>query len=83
MIEESEGDHEDGDGCAIYLTGYRVITPDGQSDVEDLEVGDLFRDEAYECEGEWREVEDIALVDDDVHVDCGELLDDDEMEVAA
>jgi hypothetical protein len=75
--------HSSGDGCAIYDPGYRVIRQDdGEVSVEDLEVGDLYRDETFECEGEWFEVEDIVIVDDDVHIQSGELITEDDEDEA-
>lgn len=58
--------HSDGDGCGIYDTGYRVTSDGSSIAVEDLEVGDVYEDPAYP--GDWHQVNEVVVVDDDVHV---------------
>jgi hypothetical protein len=70
MAEEStDGEHFDSDGCAIYDDDYWVVRHGyGQIRVVELEVGDLYQDSAFDGDDDWLEVEDIAIVDDQVHV---------------
>lgn len=76
--DEEDFEHEDGDGCAIYVTGYQVRHGDSSTiSVEDLEVGDTYRDPAADSETTWFRVTDIEVVDQDVHV-ASEPADDDE-----
>lgn len=67
-----DGEHTDGDGCAIYDTGYGVhVNGDlaGKTSVEDVEVGDTYNDPAFDPEDEWLEVYDVAVIGDVVHID--------------
>lgn len=83
--EEDTGEHTEGDGCAIYDTGYTVLVPDDpdpRTDVEDLEVGDFYNDPAHDPVGSWMVVDDIAVIDDEVHID-GHWADSGEMPGAA
>ncbi len=68
--DDTEG-HEDGDGCAIYYTGYTVKTPEGEKAVEDLNTGDYYNDPAFDPAGSWMEIDDIAILTDEgeVHID--------------
>ncbi len=66
--DESPAGHEDGDGCAIYYTGYQVETPRGMIDVEDLTDADTFRDRGVDSTDTWYEVDEVAVIGDEVHV---------------
>jgi hypothetical protein len=63
--------HEDGDGCAIYDTGYQVRYNEGEStiDAEDLSPGDTYNDPASDDSDTWYDVVAVVVIDDQVHVE--------------
>ncbi len=68
-------EHEDGDGCAIYDTGYRVRSngdDDATTSVEDLETGDTYNDPAYDDDDTWHTVAGVTVVDQEVHITSDE-----------
>lgn len=73
QLVDSDSEHSDGDGCAIYVAGYQVhVNGDTErmTSVENLEVDDTYQDPAYELPNEWLTVYDVWVSDDqDVHVD--------------
>jgi len=65
LLDADEGEHTEGDGCAIYLPEYEVHRPDGEPvTVEDLAVGDMF----IEHGKAWL-VNDTRRDGEDVHID--------------
>lgn len=63
--------HSDGDGCAVYEGGYRVLRRGDESEVrvEDLEPGDDYNDPASDAPGDWLAVDDVwESAGGDVHV---------------
>jgi hypothetical protein len=73
--------HEAGDGCAIYVRGYEVVTDDmGEVPVEDVSPGDLYRDPSTDDDNEWFQVDEVVIVGDDVHIDASPAEDDEECE---
>ncbi len=80
--DEHDDEHDDNDECGKYVGGYRMVSPDGtEVSVDDLEVGDLYRDPATDGEGEWFEVDDIAELDGEVHIDSHRVEDADDADL--
>lgn len=73
--EHEDDGHEQGDGCASYVTGYQVRRRGGGTiDVEDLNPGDSYQDPAMDDPDTWYEVTDVHVMPDGqtVHVESGD-----------